>query len=288
MITVTAATGQLGQLIVKELLGRLDSPANLAVSVRHPDKADYLVKTGVKVYQADYNDVASMVTAFTNSETVMFISGNAPVEARIVQHRNVIEAAKQAKVRRVVYTSFLDPDAHSPFTFAAIHSDTEEQLKASGLNWTILRPSTYTELIIPNAQRAIASGVLDTPVGEGRISYILRQDIARVAAVVLTEGDHSGKTYELTGPKAISQAEIAAILSEISGKSVIYQPMTLTAFTEGLTKAGLPEFLVKAYTGLYQAFQEGRISKVTDDVVRLTGKAPGSVESFLRQTLRSP
>jgi NAD(P)H dehydrogenase (quinone) len=285
MILITGATGQLGSLIAKEVLARVPA-SQVAVSVREPEKAADIAKKGVSVRQASYADKASLEAAFKGADTVMLISGDADVTERIAQHRNAIEAAQKAGVNRIVYTSYLDHDPGSPFPFAAIHGDTESVLKASGLAWTILRPSLYAEMAVPGAKGAAQSGVYATAAPQGRVSYISRADIARVAAVVLTQPGHEGKIYELTGGAALSAADVAATVAHLAGKPVKVQPITIDDYLANVAKFGLPPFLVAALGGAQRAVDAGRMAKVTDAVTRLTGTPPASVEDVLRAALR--
>ncbi len=284
MITVTAATGQLGGLIVDAVLEKV-SQNEVEVTVRSLEKAANLVEAGISVHQADYTDVESMVQAFANTDTLMFISGDAPIDARIAQHRNVIDAARQAGVKRVVYTSFLDARADSPFTYSAIHANTEAYLRESGLAWTILRPSGYAEFSLGNAQHALDTSVLATATGEARVSYITRYDIARAAAAVLVEPAHADKIYELTGPSAVSQPELVQILSKISGKDISFKAITFEQFEAALKSGGLPPFVVEAFVGLQKAIVQGSMAKVTDDVETLTGTPAEPFESFIQRSL---
>ncbi len=285
MIVITGATGQLGGMIVAEVLQRVPA-TQVAVSARHKDKAAALAARGVTVREADYSRPDTLQAAFTGATTLMLVSGDADNATRIAQHRNAVAAAKAAGVRRIVYTSYLDHDPASPFTFAAIHADTEQALRDSGLAYTILRPSTYADLLVMNAQGAIANGAYATAAPSGKTSSIARADIARVAATVLTEAGHEGKVYELTGPAALGAADVAAIVAAISGKPVPVVPITpeqLAGFFR--EKLGMPPFLVEALVGAQAAVEQGRMAKVTDTVETLTGRKPASVEQVLRAAL---
>jgi NAD(P)H dehydrogenase (quinone) len=284
MINVTAATGQLGQLIVQEL-ARLVPSDRVTATVRDPQKAAQKLPPGVATRRADYGDAPSLAAAFAGTRILLMISGTADVQERIAQHRSVVEAAARAGVERIVYTSFLDHLPASPFSFALIHHDTEEQLRASALQWTILRPSQYAELLFPGVENAIKTGTLATPSGDGRVGFITRADIARAAAAVAAGEGHAGRIYELTGPDPLSQRDVAAILGRVSGKPVSYKPGSVEAYVENLGKIGLPKFLAEALGGVQRAIQAGILDRVTDHVQNLTGRAPESVESFLRRRL---
>lgn len=287
MILITGATGQLGRLIVEETLKRVPA-AQLAVSVRDAAKAADLAAKGIAVRTADYGRPETLTAAFAGINTLMLVSGDADNATRIAQHRNAIAAAKAAGVQRIVYTSYLDHDPASPFTFAAVHADTEQVLRDSGLAWTILRPSTYADLLVMNAQGAIANGAYATAAPTGKTSSIARADIARAAAAVLAETGHEGQVYELTGPEALGADAVAAIVARISGKPIPVVPLTPEQlagfFRETL---GMPPFLVEALVGAQAAVEQGRMAKVTATVEQLTGRKPWSVEQVLISQLKA-
>jgi NAD(P)H dehydrogenase (quinone) len=236
-------------LIVKELLAR--KPAHdLAVSVRDPAKASALRDRGIDVRRADFSDPASLTAAFEGIAAVMLVSGDADVEIRKTQHRNAIAAAEHANVKHIVYTSYLDADTTSPFPFAAIHSDTEAVLRKARLAWTVLRAGSYAELVIGAAREAARTGVFATPAPEGRVGYVARADIARAAAAALCGLGHEGKTYELTGPQALSAHDLATIISRITRKAVTTQPITVAEYIQMLEGHGLPAFLAQALGGM--------------------------------------
>lgn len=287
MILITGATGQLGRLLVEETLQRVPA-AQLAVSVREAAKAADLAARGIAVRTADYGRAETLTAAFAGVDTLMLVSGDADNATRIAQHRNAIAAAKAAGVQRIVYTSYLDHDPASPFTFAAIHADTEQVLHDSGLAWTILRPSTYADLLVMNAQGAIANGAYATAAPTGKTSSIARGDIARVAAAVLAGTGHEGQVYELTGPEALGADDVAAIVARLCGKLIPVVPLTpeqLAGFFR--EKLGMPPFLVEALVGAQAAVEQGRMAKVTDTVEQLTGRKPLSVEQVLISQLKA-
>jgi NAD(P)H dehydrogenase (quinone) len=285
MIVVTAATGQLGQHTVNELLKRVP-PAQVAVAVRNPDKAQDFARRGVAVRQADYDNPAALTTALQGADKVILISGDAPTEQRNIQHQNVIDAARRANVQQMIYTSFIDANADSPFPFGAAHAFTETALRDSGLDWVFARNGLYAEGVLDGADRIIQSGVHVSSAGEGKTSYISRADLARALAAIAATDGHSRQIYDLTGPAAVSQAEIVAILARLSGKPLTYQSISHTALAEGLKQAGLPDFVIPIVIGLNQTIEAGRVDEVSDDVRRLTGQAPDSIEVLLERHLQ--
>ncbi len=285
MIVVTAATGQLGQRTVNELLKRVP-PAQVGVAVRNPDKAQDFARRGVTVRQADYDDGAALTAALQGAEKVIFISGDAPTDVRNVQHQNVIDAARQAHVRQMIYTSFIDANADSPFPFGAAHAFTEGALRESGLDWVFARNSLYADGVLDGIPQILQSGVHVSSAGDGRASYISRDDLARALAALATSEGHSRKAYDLTGPAAVSQAEIVATLARLTGKSLVYQPIPHAALADGLKQAGLPDFVIGIIIGLNQTIEAGRVAAVSDDVRRLTGQAPERIEALVERHLK--
>lgn len=283
MILVTGATGQLGRLVVAELQQRLPPGESLAVSVRDPAKAAALTAQGVDVRRGDFDDRASLRQAFKGATRALIISADGPNEHRIRQHRAAIDAAKDAGVRHVVYTSCADTDPRSPFAFAAIHHDTEAYLARSGLAYTVLRNGYYADMIQIFAGQAKATGTLAVPAGTGAVSFISRADLARTAAEVLLSDRYANQTLLLTGEQAIGFAQIAEILARQLGRPVAYVNCAPADYTKALLGAGLPPFLAEAITGIHRATAEGRNAETSDAVRRITGTPPETLPHFLER-----
>ncbi|MDP2696854.1 SDR family oxidoreductase [Thalassospira sp.] len=284
---VTGATGQLGGLVVKHLLDRV-AASDIAVSVRSPEKASGLTALGVDVRHGDFDDLALTTAAFRGVETVLIISAEADNATRIRQHRTAIDAAKAAGVGHVTYTSVVDPRPDSAFTYAAIHADTEQYLAASGLKYTVLRNSFYADLLLAGVPHALETGDYAAPAGQGRITYVPRNELALAAASVLANpADHVNKTYNLTGAKAVSYDEIAAMIASITGKEIRYVDLPPAVYSDILKSFGLPEHGVTAIVGLYEAARAGDYEPVSTDLATLLGRQPQSVQDFLTGALRN-
>jgi NAD(P)H dehydrogenase (quinone) len=237
MIAITGATGQLGQLVIENLLKTV--PANQLVAiVRNPAKAQALGDKGIVVRQGDYTDEASLKAAFQGVEKLLLISGSV-VGQRAVQHRNVINAAKAAGVKFIAYTSLLHADK-SPLGLHVEHVETEKMLAESGIPYALLRNGWYTENYLASAPPAIEHGVFIGAAGEGKIASATRVDYAAAAARVMSEEGHAGKVYELAGDNAWTLSELAAELSKQSGKAVSYQNLSEADFAAALKGVGLP------------------------------------------------
>ena len=237
MIVITGATGQLGRLVIDQLLRSVPA-ASLVAAVRDPAKAADLAARGVQIRQADYDRPDTLRAAFAGAEKLLLISSSA-VGQRVAQHRAVIDAAKQAGVPLVAYTSLLHAPT-SPLGLAREHVETEAMLKASGLPHVLLRNGWYTENYAASVPTALAHGVVLGCAGEGRIASASRADYAAAAAAVLVAPGQAGKVYELAGDAAYTLAEFAAEIARQFGKPAAYNNLPQAAYAQALKGFGLP------------------------------------------------
>ena len=240
MIVVTGASGQLGRLVFHSLLKRIPA-SQIVAAVRNPASVADLAQLGVQVRQADYNQPASLVSAFAGAKKLLLISSS-EIGQRVAQHAAVITAAKQAGVELLAYTSLLHADS-SPLGLAAEHQQTEQLIRDSRLAHVILRNGWYTENYLAAIPAALAHGVLLGSAGEGRIASAARADYAEAAAVVLTTTQPANVIYELAGDEAYTLSQLAAEVSRVSGKSVVYQDLPEADYSAALLGVGLPEGL---------------------------------------------
>jgi NAD(P)H dehydrogenase (quinone) len=279
-VVVTGASGHLGRLVAEELLERM-SPSELVLVTRHPEAIADLGARGATVRRGDFDDPDSLVPAFEGGETMLLISTLA-VGRRVPQHRAAIEAASAAGIRRLVYTSFPKPVADHPVgPIATEHGETEAILHDSGLEWTVLRNATYAELQVQPGALAIAGGKLYTNAGDGRLVSVSRRDCARAAASVMTTDGHAGKTYDVTSEEALSQTELAGLLSEVSGRAVELIPVGDKMLSWGLTRNGAPKPIARAIVAFGKAVREGYYDVVDPAVTTLTGAPPRSLRDVL-------
>ncbi|HEU0197552.1 MAG TPA: SDR family oxidoreductase [Nevskiaceae bacterium] len=237
MIVVTGASGQLGRLVIQNLLQTLPAE-RIVAAVRSPEKVADLAALGVQVRKADYDQPATLKSAFAGASRVLLISSNA-VGVRVAQHKAVIAAAENAGVELLAYTSLLRADS-SPLALASEHVLTEAVIRASGLRYAMLRNGWYTEIYAMGIPMALKHGALIGCAGEGRIASAARADYASAAAAVLV-GDASGnQVCELAGDDSYTLAELAAETSRQSGKLVSYVNMTEAGLKTALIKAGVP------------------------------------------------
>lgn len=283
-ILVTGAAGHLGRLVVSHLLDTLRIPAaQIIATSRKPAALADLAARGVSVRAADFDRPETLAAAFAGAGRVLIISTDTLDRpgARLAQHRAAIAAAKQAGASHVVYTSMPKPEPGSPVLFAPDHFGTEQELKASGLGWTVLRNTWYAENLFFGLPHALQSGALYTAAGEGRIAHVSRDDCALVAATVLASGSTANVTLEVTGPQAYSTAETAQAASEITGRPIKVVQVTPEQFAQGLAAAGVPAGFVPLLVSFDANTKLGNLSQVTDTVQRLTGRQPKTLRDFL-------
>lgn len=281
-LLVTGASGHLGRRVVELLLDRGGGDRVIAAS-RTTDKLADLAKKGAEVRRADFDDAASLEAAFAGVDRLLIVSTDALDRPgrRLEQHLAAVAAAKRAGVKHVVYTSLTDPIRTATISIANDHAKTEEALKSSGLAHTVLRNALYTDLFAHTLPRAVATGTLAAAVGTQGVGYVTREDCARAAAAALAARTDSSAVYEVTGPEVVTHAQLAGMLSELSGKTVTYAPITEEALRAGLAGAGLPPPVVDLYASFDRAISQGLLAVHTDAVQRLTGRAPQSVRAFL-------
>ncbi|HEX8544106.1 MAG TPA: SDR family oxidoreductase [Pseudomonas sp.] len=241
MYIVTGATGQLGRLVVEQLL-KVVPASQIVAAVRSPEKAADLIALGVKVRHADYARPETLDSAFKGAEKLLLISSS-ELGQRAAQHQAVIDAAKRVGVQLLAYTSVLRADS-SPLSVAVEHRQTEAALQKSGLPYVLLRNGWYTENYTAGIPGALAHGAVFGSAGGGRISSASRADYAAAAVAVLTaEDNQAGRTYELAGDDSYTLAEFATELSKQSGQAIGYTDLPQADFEAALIQAGLPNFV---------------------------------------------
>lgn len=281
MIVVTAATGRLGRATAEALLARGVAPSEVRLAARSPDRLADLAARGFGVAAADYERADTLEAAFAGADSVLLISSMGVDADRLRHHRNAIEAARRAGVRRIVYTSATHPSADSRFEWAGAHRLTEALLAESGLAWTILRDNAYAANNAGLYEQARHSGVLALPGVDAAVAYVTHEDVAAAAAAALATPGHDGRIYEITGPEAVDGHRIAAMLGEVFGRPISAVDLPLADFAQGLRAAGLPEFVVSGVTSFQAALAAGEYAAVSDDVARLTGVPAQPLRTYL-------
>ena len=240
-IAITGATGQLGNLVIEQLL-QLTAAQNIVALVRKIDKAEHFKVQGIEPREFDYDHPETLVPALSGIDKLLLISAN-EIGRRTPQHQAVIDAAKVAGVPYLAYTSLLRADT-SPLGLAQEHRETEKLIQDSGITYTFLRNNWYSENYLAGVAHTIEIGTLFGAAQDGRISSASRIDYAEAAAKVLTSTGHENKTYELAGSESFSLSDLATFIGQAVNKDIIYQNLSAEEYTQGLTQAGLPAGLV--------------------------------------------
>jgi len=278
-IGITGATGQLGQLVVAKLKGKTDA-ANLVALVRTPEKAAAL---GIDARAFDYNQTAGLADALKGIDTLLLISGS-ELGKRAEQHSSVINAAKEAGVKRIVYTSLLHAD-QSTLSLAPEHLATEESLKQSGIAYTILRNGWYTENYTASVPSALQAGAFIGSAGEGKIASASRADYADAAVAVLLGDGNEGKTYELAGDDVYTLSDFAATLSNLAGKEIPYQNLSEADYAGALSGAGLPELVAAAFASFDVSASKGDLFDDGKQLSQLIGRPTTPLAEVIKNTL---
>ena len=282
MILVTGATGHFGKAAIDFLLKKVNS-SELAALVRDTKKAADLSAEGVEVRQGDYFNYNSLVKAFEGVEKILFVSSS-DLTNRVTQHANVINAAKAANVKHIVYTSVLNPPEKPYFSAGTDHIETERLLKDSGVAHTILRNAFYFETLPMFLGDALETGRIFFPAGDGRLSNASRIDMAEAAANVLSGGGHENKIYEIGANDSFSFADVAVALSELAGKQIEYVDIPLEAFKAELASNQTPAPVIEMLSGIAEAVKHNELNFPSADLENLLGRKPLALREFLRQT----
>jgi len=281
-ILVTGAGGQLGRLVVGHLLD--NGTPSIVAATRHPDRLADLAARGAELRTADFDNPATLESAFSGIERILIISvPDTPDDPprRLRQHLAAVDAAVKAGVRHIVYTSMLNPDPGSPIPFAPDHHCTEQAIESSGIPFTILRPNWYADSVFMWLPQVLARKRWFTAAVEGRTAHVWRDDLARTAAAALIAAGKESRYLPVTGPQALTPAEIITIVNDVFDTSVVLVPVSDAGLRKGLTAAGLPSGLIELLVALDVNTRRGGVDVVSDTVERLTGKSPRSLRDFL-------
>jgi NAD(P)H dehydrogenase (quinone) len=282
MIAITGATGHLGLATINALLPKV-APTELVAVVRDPQKAASTLPQDVVVRQGNYNAPASLLAAFQGVETVLLISSSElENDARIREHRNVIDAAKQAGVRHLIYTSIVNPSPESAFNASPSHFGTEEYLRASGLAYTVFRNTLYLDIIpMLVGEGTLPSGKLYSSAGDGKVSYGLRAEMGEALANVLASEGHENQVYDIAPGPTYSFQDLAATLSEVTGQPVEYVSVSGEEIAAGMRQHQVPEPFVNLLLGMHQAMKNGEFATPSTTFEQLLGRKPTDLKTYL-------
>lgn len=288
-LVITGITGQLGGLVVRHLLDMGVSPDQIRGVARDPQKAAGLSEQGIEIVPGDYDQPASLLAAFADASKLLFISAPSYDNTlRVRQHAGVVEAARNARVGQIIYTSIAFPQKMK-LGLENVHLATEYMIKTTNLPYTFLRNAFYLEILVNESLRGVvASGELVTSAPNGRMNYATRNDLARAAAIVLNGQGHENRTYELVNPQPFNYDEFAALLSEVAARAVKHRVVSPQEAIDLMVQAGAPEigagFIVN---GVYAAIEGGQFSGASDDLIQLLGRAYTPPQQAVRQALQS-
>lgn len=269
-IVVTGATGHLGRLVIDSLLERGVPASSIRATGRDIDRLSPFADRGIETVVADFDRPETLVPAFSGADALLLVSGS-EVGKRVDQHRNAIDAAREAGVGRIVYTSA--PHAtDSDLVVAPEHAETERLLEASGMPVTILRNNWYTENYAGTVDTAEATGEIVGSAGAGRVASASRRDYAEAAAVVLTTPGHEGAVYELSGDASWTFHDLAEAAGSLVGREVRYRDVTPDEHAAILTAAGLDEGTTGFLVALDGNIREGSLADATTTLSDLIGR----------------
>ncbi|PZR15406.1 MAG: NAD(P)-dependent oxidoreductase [Archangium gephyra] len=277
MLVITGANGQLGQRMVHEVLKR-KAASEVAVSVRDVSKAAALAALGVRVREGDFARPELLAKAFEGATRLLLVSSNARATGgdSVQQHRDVIAAAKQAGVERVLYTSHMAANANSRFKPMHDHAATEVLLAESGLKWTSLRHGFYATSALRMIEEGLKTGVIEAP-ANGVVSWTAHDDLAAGAAsIACDENVIDGCTPPMTGPEALDARALAKLVS------LDYREVSDEAFRAKGISFGLPPVVADIFLGMHQASRHGEFAEVNPFLEQRIGRKPLTVEQLLR------
>ncbi|MHA7154260.1 SDR family oxidoreductase [Arthrobacter sp. TMN-50] len=273
-VAVTGSTGAVGRAVARSLSA---AGLSLRLPVRDFDRAPVLA--GATAARCSYADRAAATAALDGVHTLFMVSAS-EAQDRVDQHLTFVDAAREAGVRHIVYTSFSGAAADATFTLGRDHWATEEHIRRSELDYTFLRDNLYLD-ILPFL--ADDGGAIRGPAADGRVAGVARADVARVAAVVLQDPSaHAGQTYELTGPEALTLEDAAAIITAETGRTIRYKPETIEEAYASRQHFGVPGWQLEAWVSTYTAIAAGDMATTTTTVQDLTGRRALSLTDVLR------
>ncbi|MDF7815622.1 SDR family oxidoreductase [Hymenobacter sp. YC55] len=282
MILITGATGHLGRAVLQTLANNT-APNNLAALVRDANKAADLQAQGISIRVGDYSDPASLERAMQGVTKVLLISGGGDDDA-LQQHYNVVDAARQAGVQCIAYTSraLKDPGTLTNQLMER-HFQTEDYIKASGLAYILFRNILYMEALPQfTGPHVLTSGIV-LPAGEGKVAFALRSEMGEAISHVLLDTSCTNKTYYLTGGEAYSFHDVAAALATLSGKPVAYTPVETADFERQLQGRGVPTVMIPRIVGFMTDIKNGQEEIISADLEQLLGRKPTPLAEGVRK-----
>lgn len=283
---LTGATGHLGRLVLPALIKRVGASA-IRAGVHTPAKAADIKRQGVSVVPIDYLDQPSLVAALTGVDVLIYIpSKTYDVLQRVTEFENTLAAMQQTGVERIVFVSFYADQENDPFTMSAYYAYVPRRLAGANVNYTVLKNSLYADPLVPYLPELIARKALIYPVSDQAMSFITQADSAEAIATVAArqDGRDVGQVYTLTQERAWQMAPLGQLMTEVTGKPIGYQPMTVAEFAATYAAEGDGAEL----GSMYQAGAMGLFDIVTPDFATITGHAPEAMGDFLHRSYSRP
>lgn len=284
-ILITGATGNFGGAAIAHLLKQGFPAANISALARNEEKAQDLKKKGVDIRLGNYDDYGSLVSAFEGVDKLLLVSGT-DLEKRLVQHKNAVNAAKEAGVNHFFYTSFerKNESEDSPIAkVARAHIETEKQMKDSGMSYTIFRNNIYMDMIPVFAGENVTETGLYFPAGDTGVAFALRKEMAEAAANVLTGKGHENKEYHFSNTENITFSEIGDIISEATGKAIPYTDPGNKEYLDTLLDNGVPKEMAEMSASFAEGMKQGEFKADHTDLDKLLGRKPTTAQEFLKQ-----
>lgn len=280
MILITGANGHLGGATIDFLLKK-NPNTKIKALVRSEEKGKDLKAKGVESAVGDYLNYDSLLNAMKDVETLLLVSSST-IGDRHAQHANAIKAAKQAGVKHIVYTSVLGGNPNSKFSAGIDHYKTEEDIKNSGIPYTIMRNTYYADFLPDIIGNAIESGAIYYSAGDAKINFAARINMAEANAIVLADpSSYKNKVYEITSGNTYTFDEIAAMLSEITGKQIKYVDIPVEALKENIIKFGMPKEVAELMGSIAESMKAGEFDFIDPTLEKLLGRKPVDLKDFL-------
>jgi uncharacterized protein YbjT (DUF2867 family) len=278
MILVTGATGKNGLEIIKRLSGRQERIR--AMIRKQSDTTKFTPRPNLGFVEADFDDAASLRNALSGVQRAFLVTNSSEkVEERQLRF---VQIARESGVKHVVYLSQLHASSHSPLRFLRYHAAVESALRTSGMSYTNLRPNLYMQGLLMIGKTIASNGRLFAPAGDARVSVVDVRDVAAVAVAALTKAGHEGKTYDLTGPEALTHVQMAELLSQALKRPVAFVDVTEEAFREGLRTIRMPDWQADGLVEDFAHYRRGEAVDISSAVKDVTGAAPHPFSVFAR------
>ncbi len=284
MILITGATGHFGNATINFLLEKGIKANQISALVRNEKSTGELKNKGIGILFGNYDNYTSLAKAFVGVDKLLFISGN-DIQNRAAQHQNVINAAKEAGVKHIIYTSFQrrsESETSPLWIVAQSHIQTEKWLKESGIDYTILKNNLYMDFL-PGfiGEKVVETGIIYVPAENGKVSAVLRVEMAEAAASVLATDGHVGKEYDFTNTTAVTYHDIAKTVSEAIEKPINYISPSAEEYGKTLARHGVPAEVIGIFSSFAVAQAQGELDIESTDLEKLLGRRPTSVKDFL-------